>query len=66
MPGVYFQNELYIRLSNGKWSVATHLNGSWRASASGGIPLKLENAKDKGNKGKGKSFGKKRKKRKKK
>ncbi len=63
MPGVYFQNDLYIRLSDGQWTVATHFDGPWRVSVSGEIPLKLESAKgkghkSKGHKGKGKGFGK--------
>lgn len=53
MRGVYFHNGLYIRLSDGHWTVAAHFNGPWRAAAKGEVPSKLEKAKGRGHSGKG-------------
>jgi len=60
IPGVYFLNDLYIRLSDGEWEVAINFNGPWRIAKDKEIPFTLKKAKAKGHRGKG--YGKNRKK----
>ena len=45
MPGVYFHNGLYMKISTGQWLVATHFNSSWRLATKGEVPYKLKKAK---------------------
>ena len=57
IPGVYFHDGLYIRLSGGKWEVAAHFNGPWRKAKNKDIPSGLKKGKGaaKSRKGHGKS-----------
>lgn len=48
MPGVYFYNGLYLRISGGLWNVASHFSGPWHVSSSNEVPLKLREKKGKG------------------
>lgn len=51
LPGTYFQNGLYLRVSStGHWVVAAHLDGPWRVAEECDVPPKLK-------KGKGKNKG---------
>jgi hypothetical protein len=48
IPGTYFGNNLYIRMSSdGKWLVSTSINGGWRIAASNEVPYKLKEKKKK-------------------
>jgi hypothetical protein len=64
MPGVYFHNGLYMKLSEGQWTVTAHFNGSWRVPTNGEVPYKLKKAKGKKPSKKGKTHGKKKNKKK--
>jgi hypothetical protein len=60
VTGTYFFNDLYIRLaSDGRWTVAAHLNSSWRVALKGEVPHKLKEKKGKKHPGKGKKEKKK-------
>jgi hypothetical protein len=40
--GVYYQNNLYMRLHDGHWEVSTKFNGPWRWARSREVPAKLK------------------------
>jgi hypothetical protein len=59
LPDTYFFNGLYVRISSdGRWTVAPHLDNPWRVAVEGEVPLKLKKKKAKKNPGKGKKSGK--------
>ena len=62
MPGIYFHNGLYMRLSDGHWKIASHFDGPWRPEAEGQVPHKLKKTQKKKHKEKNKGHGKKKKK----
>ena len=60
IPGVYYYNGWYIRVSGSTWEVSYTYNGPWQAEKQGQVPRKLKKAK--GPKGKAKGHSKKKKK----
>lgn len=56
LQGVYFNNDLYLRIVGGYWQASVHFGGPWRVAAPHEVPEKLFKAKGKG--GPGKSRGK--------
>ena len=53
LPGTYFHNGLYIRVSSsGHWVVAARFDGPWRVAVESDVPPKLKKSKgkDKGSK----------------
>ena len=59
LPGVYFYNDLYLRLSGEHWEVAARFDGPWRPEAQGQVPFKLKNSKGAKPRGRGKARGRK-------
>ena len=64
MPSVYFHKGLYMKLSDGQWTVTANFNGNWRVPANEEVPVTLKKAKNKKPVNKGKAQGKKKNKKK--
>ena len=58
IPGLYFNDGLYIRWSNtGYWEVGYYFEGPWRIAIGNEVPEKLDQKERKGKQGKGKGKG---------
>lgn len=50
---IFFHNDLYIRMHDGRWEVSALLKGPWRKAKTREVPYKLKKAKGKKHPGKG-------------